>query len=90
MFLWIALPDDGLHTRPKHVAVITHNKDIVTLNGRKYEIFLELQQHNGLIFTKIVLNYSTSLFCGLFGVSFLVLYLATLELERIQKEAVAA
>jgi hypothetical protein len=24
------------------------------LDGRKYEIFVEMQQHNGMIFTKIV------------------------------------
>ena len=26
---------------------------IAMLVGRKYEIFLEMQQHNGMIFTKI-------------------------------------
>jgi hypothetical protein len=32
-----------------------YNKDIVMLDWRKCEIFLEMQQDNGVIFTKIVL-----------------------------------
>jgi hypothetical protein len=29
-----------------------YNKDIAMLDERKCEIFLEIQQHNGIIFTK--------------------------------------
>jgi hypothetical protein len=32
-----------------------YNNDIVMLAGGKYEIFLEMQRHNWLIFTKIIL-----------------------------------
>jgi hypothetical protein len=46
------LPDDGLQKRPKHVAVIIHNKDIFMLDRMKEEILLEIQQHNGVIITK--------------------------------------
>jgi hypothetical protein len=45
---------------PKHVAVITNNESIFMHDGRKYEIFLEIQQHNGMIFTKKAGLYFTT------------------------------
>jgi hypothetical protein len=34
--------------------LLIYNKDIVMLDVRKYEIFLKMQQHNGMNFTEIV------------------------------------
>jgi hypothetical protein len=47
------LPDDGLCTRPKYVALLIHNEDVVMLDGRKYEIFLEMQQHNEMLLPRL-------------------------------------
>jgi hypothetical protein len=33
--------------------LLIYNKDFVIPDERKYEIFFEMQQHNGMIFTKI-------------------------------------
>jgi hypothetical protein len=41
-----------VQTRPKHF--LTYNKDIFTLDGRKYEASREMRQHNGMSFTKTV------------------------------------
>ena len=32
---------------------LTYDKDISMLDGRKYEIFVEMQQHNRAIFAEI-------------------------------------
>jgi hypothetical protein len=41
--------------RPKHIAVIIHNKDNITLDGEtKVEIFLEMQQQNCMVLSKIL------------------------------------
>ena len=53
MLLCIVLPEDGLK-RPKHVAGIIHNEDTDMVDERKYEIYLEMQEHNVMIFTKRV------------------------------------
>lgn len=41
--------------RPKHVAVVIHNKNNITPDGkRKVEIFFEMQQQNGMVLPKIL------------------------------------
>jgi hypothetical protein len=40
---------------PKHVAVF-YGEDNIILGGGKYEIFVEIQQYKGMIFTEIVIE----------------------------------
>jgi hypothetical protein len=55
MCLRTALPDDNLQTRPKHVALLNIQQKYCSLDVRKCEIFLEMQQHKGMIFNNIAI-----------------------------------
>jgi hypothetical protein len=56
--IWPGQTVTCLHTNsPGHISTTLYNKEIVVLGGRKYEIVLKMQQHNGTIFTKISYEY---------------------------------